>query len=137
MLLAGLMHTPHDKLNYSPSGKWSVSQILTHLVTSERMSLIYMKKKSQDIDQVDNSILIESFKLLALKMSQRLPLRYKAPRVLVEPMLLPAVIKKWNTVRMDLYTFPEAMHEENIRKKIYKHPIAGRLDVLQADGVLP
>jgi len=105
------------------------------------MSLIYMKKKSQDIDQVGNSSLIESFKLLALKMSQRLPLRYKAPQVLVEntsePMPLPAVIKKWNTIRMDLYTFPEAMHEENIRKKIYKHPIAGRLDVLQADGVLP
>jgi uncharacterized damage-inducible protein DinB len=33
--------------HYRPAeGKWSISQILTHILTSERLSLSYMKKKS-------------------------------------------------------------------------------------------
>ena len=118
------------------NGKWSVAQILTHLLTAERLSLNYMKKKSLGVDKLSNSGAYESFKIAALKISQRIPLKYKAPRVLVEhtPPALSRdeAVSQWNVLREELRSFLEAIDVLNVRKKIYKHAIAGRLDVMQA-----
>jgi len=135
-LLAELVHLQEDILNYSPPGKWSVNQILMHLMTSERMSLIYMKKKSLGINNVGDSGVIESLKLLTLRVSQRLPFRFKAPQALVEntpePLPLPQLMKKWDSARSNVYSFLETIQDQHIHKKIYKHPVVGRLDVMQA-----
>ncbi len=70
-----------DRLNYSPSSsKWSINQILIHVLTSERMALSYMKKKSLGIASLKNSGWLESVKLLFLIFSQRMPFKYKHPR---------------------------------------------------------
>lgn len=126
-----------EKFNNIPvPGKWSISQILTHILTSERVSLSYMKKKSLGIDQVKNSGIVESIRLWLLIVSQRIPIKYKAPKVLVQntPEALPLneLIQQWNIVRQDLISFLEAMNEKNTKKVIYKHPLAGRLDAYQA-----
>src|SRR5688572_29315 len=85
-LLDELSSLPEHRLQQpSSSGKWSIAHTLTHLLTSERMSLLYMKKKSLGIDQVGNSGPIEIIKMVFLQLSQRLPmLKYKAPRIVVE-----------------------------------------------------
>ena len=44
-----LSEVPREKYHFRPGNKWSVGQILTHLLTSERMALRYMKKKSLGI----------------------------------------------------------------------------------------
>lgn len=126
-----------DRFHRSVNGKWSVAHILTHLMTSERLSLGYMKKKSLGVDQVGNSGLLESIKSLSLKLSQRLPfMRYKAPKYVVEntPQALPFedLSRDWTALRVELEKFLENIDDKNIRKKIYKHPVAGRLDVVQA-----
>lgn len=117
-------------------GKWSISQILTHILTSERLSIGYMKKKSQGIDQIKNSGPVESMRLWLLILSQRIPVKYNAPKVLVQntPEALPLeeLIPKWNSVREELKTFLDSIEEKNVRKVIYKHPFAGRLDAQQA-----
>jgi hypothetical protein len=117
-------------------GKWSAAQILTHLLTSEQMSLRYMKKKSLGIDQLSNSGIYESIKTVVLKVSQRIPIKYKAPALLVEhtPSALSQadLVLRWNEFRLELKSFLEAIEAKNIRKKIYKHPVAGRLNVMQA-----
>ena len=116
--------------------KWSVLQILTHLLTSEKLSLLYMKKKSLGADQLDNSGPWESAKIVVLKISQRLPLRYKAPAVVrdhtPEALPLSELFIQWEALRRDLKIFLESIEEKNLRKKIYKHPVAGRLDANQA-----
>jgi hypothetical protein len=136
-LLLTLTALPDEAILFqAPEGKWSVNQILTHLLTSERLSVLYMRKKSLGIDAVDNSGIVESIKLLIIKVSQRLPLKFKAPTVLAEhtpdALPLPQVIQQWDAVRNDLRKFLEGMAEKNIRKKIYKHPVVGMLDVMQA-----
>jgi hypothetical protein len=124
-------------LTYVPTpGKWSVLQILTHLLTSEKLSLAYMKKKSLGAAQLDNSGPWESAKVLALKISQRLPIRYNAPSVVrdhtPEALPLSEFFIQWEALRRELKNFLDSVEDKNVRKKIYKHPVAGRLDANQA-----
>jgi hypothetical protein len=116
--------------------KWSISQILNHIMLSERLSLIYMKKKSLGIDTAGDTGLIEDVKFLLLKFSQRLPLKFKAPEVLgkSEPdsPTLAEITAKWNNVRNEMLAFAEGLPEKYLKRKIYKHPVAGRLNIIQA-----
>ena len=135
-LLSSVKNLSEEKYNTSAfSGKWSISQILTHLLTSEKLSLAYIKKKAQGIDKVKNSGLVETLRLWLLIISQRIPLKYKAPKVMVEntppAMPLPKLIEEWSIVRSELKQFLENMEDKHVRRVIYKHPIAGRLDVRQ------
>ena len=122
----------------SPSpGKWSVSSILTHIMTAEQLSLLYMRKKSLGINQLGNSGILEELKLLLLKVSQRIPaITYKAPQVVVEKtpeaLSFHELNTQWSSSREQLKRFLENIEEKNLRKKIYKHNVVGRLDVMQA-----
>jgi uncharacterized damage-inducible protein DinB len=137
-LLAKVELVSEEKFNRQPiPGKWSLGEVLSHIVASEHGSTSYMKKKSLGIDQVDNSGIVESLKLGLLIASQRLPLlKFKAPKIVLDhtPQFssAEAIIRQWDSVRADLKIFLEAVTDKNLRKKIYKHPIAGRLDVVQA-----
>ncbi|HOX82141.1 MAG TPA: DinB family protein [Chryseolinea sp.] len=138
ILLAKVELVPEEKFNRPPApNKWSLAQVLSHIVAAEHGSTGYMKKKSLGIDQVDNSGIVESLKIGVLIASQRLPfLKFKAPKIVVDhtPQFHSAesIIRQWDEVRADLKLFLEKMEDKNIRKKIYKHPFAGRLDVVQA-----
>jgi hypothetical protein len=122
---------------HSPApGKWSLSQILTHLMTAEKLSVGYMKKKVQAADHLKNAGLAEAFRLWTLTIAQRVPLKYKAPRVVTDntPNDLPLdeLIRQWDQVRDDLATLLANLDEKNLNKVIYRHPIAGRLSAHQA-----
>jgi len=125
------------EFNSKPAdGKWSVAEILTHLLTSERLSLLYMRKKYKGVDQVGNSGLVEYLKMTFLKFSQRVAFfKYKAPKVIREntpdTMTYSNLVAAWDKSRLDLKKFLESIPAENVRKKIYKHPIVGRLDAAQ------
>jgi len=120
----------------SVNGKWSIAQILTHILTSEKLSVGYMKKKSLAVDSLGNSGWIESLKYTLLRFSQRIPMRYKAPMVVVQhtpdALSYEMLNHQWNESRMDLKKFLEKITDKNLLKKIYKHPVAGRLNVMQA-----
>jgi len=117
-------------------GKWSVHQIVTHLFVSEKLSLGYMKKKSLGIETFENSGWIESVKLLLLILSQRLPFKYKAPKSIVQhtppDISLTEIQNQWSMMRVELKDFLNSIDDKNLKKKIYKHPRAGMLNVVQA-----
>jgi uncharacterized damage-inducible protein DinB len=125
-----------DKLFQSRQGKWSISQILWHVIEAERLSLQYMKKKSLGIRNVKDSTPVDDFKFLLLKVSQRLPLKFKAPAVLSqdEPpsLTLSEIETQWEATRTDLKKFLETFDETTVKRKIYRHVIAGRLNVMHA-----
>ena len=125
-----------EKYQFGSQDKWAVSQVIAHLITSERLSLMYMKKKAQGIDQAGDSGFAETLKTLVLKLSQRLPVKYKAPKFIVantpEALTLEKATIHWQQVRQELKVFAEAISEKNIHKKIFKHPVAGMLDIIQA-----
>ena len=74
--------------------------------------------------------------MVVLQLSQRLPLKFKAPRVVVENTPAYANFEElttdWNKTRAELKTLLEKFDDTQIRKKIYKHIRAGRLNIQHA-----
>ena len=65
-----------NQLHHHPPGKWSLSQVFAHLIASEQLSVQYLKKKIQAIDEQPNTGIIEELKMLTLIISQRLPIKF-------------------------------------------------------------
>lgn len=137
-ILSQVKQLPPNRYMLQPSpAKWSIAQILTHIVTSEKLSIGYMKKKMLGIDQLNNSGIAGSLRFTLLQLSQRIPnLKFRAPNVVVAntPHALPIdeLISQWDALRNDLKALLESIEEKNVKKAIYKHPLAGRLNAAQA-----
>ncbi|NJM25100.1 MAG: DinB family protein [Bacteroidia bacterium] len=137
LLLTAVKSYPADTLSHTPRpGKWSVLQILTHLVISEQLSLLYMQKKSLGVQSAGDTTAVESIKSWLLLLSQRLPLKYKAPKFLKEstPGQWPVheIEANWQTLRQQMHAFLSAIEPAHLKRKIYRHPVAGRLNVTHA-----
>ena len=123
------------QLNKSPiPGKWSAAQIFSHLITAEQLSLRYMQKKIQGIQDTEDSGTLEEIKINLLILSQRLPgLKFKAPRAVMEHMVqlndLDSIAAEWKKVREELAVLLDKIPDDHINRKIYRHAIAGYLNV--------
>lgn len=136
-LLALVETVDNHVLNQQPSSeKWSTLQILTHLYISEKLSLAYIKKKSLGINNLGNAGIVQSLLMIVLKISQRLPFKFKAPKVVVENTLetmpLEELRERWSLLRLELKALLENLPPAHIHKLVYKHPVAGRLSLPQA-----
>lgn len=135
-LLGEIKQLSPDILNKHLPGKWSISQILAHLITAERLSISYLNKKMQGIQTVGNTGLWEEIKTLTLKVSQRLPLKFKAPKLVVENTPAFDSVEQieiaWTKTRNELKELLSRIADDQIKRKIYKHPIAGKLNIHQA-----
>jgi uncharacterized damage-inducible protein DinB len=136
VLLNQIKKISPEQFHYAPEGKWSVSQILAHIIAGERLSVQYLNKKMLGINDVKNSGITEELKMLVLKLSQRLPFKFKAPRTIVDKtpvyQTLDDVISDWNRVRRELGTTLEKFQDHQINKKVYRHVRAGLLNVQHA-----
>jgi len=127
-----------QQLQHIPQpGKWSAAEILSHIITAERLSVAYMNKKVQGIDQAARTGLVQEAKVAILKISQRLPgLKFKAPKRVVENTTsyqdLAAIEAAWEASRLDLRRLLEQIPDRYIDRMIYKHPFAGYLNVQHA-----
>lgn len=135
-VLAMAQALPGEALHRAPApGKWSLMQILAHLVTAEKMSLAYLQKKILGIDDATDTGWKEDLRIGLLKISQRLPLKFKAPGRVVES--TPAYTSfdqlrsDWDSVRAQLAEILERFPENRLKRKVYKHPFAGMLNITQ------
>ena len=135
-LLALLRKSSHDQFNHSTNGKWSINQIARHIITAEQMSVGYINKKINAINEVDNTGLLGEIKLLLFIMSQRLPIKYKAPATLGDqPKPFQDVValeKNWGEARSELKKLLEKFSAGGLKKKIYRHPVMGRCNIVHA-----
>ena len=135
-LLGSLHNISPERLNNQPEGKWSINQVIAHLVTAEKLSVMYLAKKIQGINDTENTGLIEDLKMVALIISQRLPFKFKAPKVVVENTSastdLDHLEKEWEEVRNSLKHLLDKIEDHQIKRKIYKHVRAGKLNIHQA-----
>lgn len=127
-----------DRLNHSPGGgKWSAAEVLSHVLAAEQLSLMYMKKKIQGINQADRSGAWEELKMALLIVSQRIPgLKFRAPRKVVENTRrltrLEEIEAAWGNHRKELRELLEQIPSDRLDRKIYKHPFAGYINARQA-----
>lgn len=134
--------SPIDETDFmkEKGNKWSLGQILIHIVTSEKLALQYMRKKSLGVDSLKDSGFFEPMKLMILKFSQRLPIKYKVPKAIREktpqPVPKAELIRLWGESRSELRKFLESIEDKNVNKKIFKHPIAGMFNASQGIAFL-
>lgn len=126
-----------DTFNIKPDQtKWSVHEILAHLISAEKLSLQYLKKKKLGIDKTGNTGVFEELKMGALKISQRLPFRFKAPQPVVAATAsysnMDDLVDDWNVTRENFKMLLEEIRDDQLKKKIYKHFFVGRLNVTHA-----
>jgi hypothetical protein len=135
-----LENVPEQTLLRQRHGKWSPSQIISHLILSEMISLQYMKKKVLGIAESGSTGVWAEIKYGLLILSQYVPLKYKAPKVLAEsePESLPydELKLRWNGTRKDFENFLEKFDHRYLKKKVFKHPSAGRLNIVHAIGFI-
>lgn len=124
------------ELNKHPPEKWSIAQVISHLIASEQLSVGYLNKKMLGIQTAEKSGLKEDLKMLLLIVSQRLPFKFKAPRTIVEntPVYgsVDQLISAWDKTRVDLKEVLQKFEDDQINLKIFKHPRAGMLNIQQA-----
>lgn len=124
-----------EKLNKRPPGKWSLAQVYSHLITSEQLSIAYLKKKSLGIKDFKDTGLVEELKMLVLIVSQRLPIKFKAPKVVVENTPVyqtPAqIIEAWDATRKQMKDLLDTFSDKHLSRKVYRHPVAGMLNIRQ------
>ncbi len=127
-----------EQFNRVPApGKWSAAEVLSHVIAAERISLAYIQKKIQGVDQAEISGTWEELKIMLLKLSQRLPgLKFKAPKRVVENTAFyrdfASIESEWGKVRKELSGLLNQFPQHNIKRLIYKHPIAGYLNIRHA-----
>lgn len=125
-----------DQLRFNPSpGRWNLLQVLRHLVTAEKMSLIYIQRKMRNHKNIPKAGLGAFFRFKILKYALILPIKYKAPKFAEVREDYPdfeTMISEWDTVRSDMLDLIENSKDEILAKALYKHPRAGLLNVKQA-----
>jgi hypothetical protein len=137
-LLSSVDHLTEDQLNHRfIAGKWTIAEIISHIIAAEKLSLLYLHKKILAIESTKDSGWWEEVKINLLKISQRLPgLKFKVPRVVEDKMTLykniPALTAEWDLVRMDLKKFLEEIPDQYANRMIYRHVRAGYLNTKHA-----
>ncbi len=134
-IIESVRNLTEEQLN-SPlaPGKWSASQILSHLIAAERLSLQYLQKKIQGINEAVDSGLWEEVKINLLKISQRLPgLKFKAPQRVLENTAsyrdMATIQREWDNLRSELKSLLETIQDQHINRTVYRHPLAGYLNI--------
>jgi len=117
-------------------GVWSVMQVLSHILASERLSLKYIKKKLSFQPQLKNAGIAASLRLLLLRIYLMSPLKFKAPKGVRSEDLPPQGSLEefrdtWFKERQELKEYIQGLNEDMLRKEIYKHPFVGRLSLTQ------
>lgn len=125
-----------DVLTKKPdSESWSVAEIIMHLVVAEGGALAYMRKKLEFGGHAKSS-LGAALKQRLLNLAISVPVKYKAPKVASikegENPTFEEASTKWNELRSELLKEYEAMDDNLVSHELFKHPAAGKLNVLQS-----
>ena len=135
-LSSQLENIDNEKLNAFPAGdKWSIAQICHHLILSERLSLIYIKKKLHYKTNIKNTNFVSALRLLLLKTAFTSPFSFKAPTNVANPpehSSLAEISEDWEKVRMDMKKIIEELPNEFLTGNIFKHPLAGKMNLNHA-----
>lgn len=135
LLLRDLKKFTDSDLNWKPGdGKWSVHQIMEHLMIAEDLSLKYVQRKLSFEPKLKRAGIMGAFRASFVRMYLRSPLKVKAPEmvgkeVLSENAAFWDLVKQWKSQREELRTYLGDLPDDMFKKGLYKHPLAGRMSL--------
>lgn len=135
-LFSKLGKVNEDILNYKPQeNKWSIIQVIHHLYKSEQLSLVYIKRKLRDTQNIKKSGIGSLARALLLEWALRFPTKLKAPANVSDvpdTAKLEFYSEKWIRIRNDLSEIIENTNIEILNGNIFKHPSVGEMNMLHA-----
>ncbi len=124
-----------DELNAKPDEKsWSVATTIRHLILAEEMSLRYLSKKTVDTSKAANTGLKNVWRMLLIKGVFFFDIKFKAPAIVnpeVSAETLEQLEQSWSAIRADTYKILAKLSEADTQKELWKHALAGKLNVQQ------
>ena len=134
-LLQSLASLDAARLNRKPdTATWSIVQVVAHLTKSERGTLQYIRKKTQDPEALPRSGIVPWIRILVLSAGIRSPLRFRAPAAIAdvpETGDIAELTAAWGEVRDDWRGYVEQFPEVLADKLIFRHPFVGLLGPTQ------
>ena len=125
-----------EQLRYNPGpGEWNLLQVLRHVVTAEKQSLILIQRSLNREESIAKTGIGSAVRHLLLKLALTLPMKFKAPKIAEVSEEYPdfeEMIDEWQQVREEIREIIEKYSEEMLGKEIYRHPRAGYLNMKQA-----
>ena len=136
LLLDEIARLSHEQQNFKPSPEaWSILQVVNHLLYAEANSVKYLQKKMQGVSSVPKGGVLSGVRSFALNVALRLPVKYKAPKfalpVQEEVYVFENIREQWNEVRDEFRKILDQIDADTDEKLIFKHPVAGRLNIYQ------
>ncbi|MEP5611075.1 MAG: DinB family protein [Cyclobacteriaceae bacterium] len=114
---------------------WSIIQVLSHLDMAESLSLEYMKKKVKAGSKMSKVNVVNSLRKWVTCGFLQTGLKWKAPAYISNPngdYSLDEMKSKWMKTRSNIRKYVEDYPEELLNRGVYRHPMAGRLSLIQA-----
>jgi uncharacterized damage-inducible protein DinB len=125
-----------EQQNFKPDAHaWSILQIFRHMMQSEGQINKYLRKKILGIATTRKAGFVNSFRSAILNFAMRLPLKFKVPDAIQvefeERYDYEKLTADWKLLRNEISEFLEAVDEETAEKEIFRHPVVGRMSLLQ------
>lgn len=123
-----------EQLAFKPApDKWSVIQVLQHLLISEQGTYRYLTRKNQ-AESLPAAGWGAGGRSLLLNLVLKSPLRFKAPENLPQPegdLPFDVLMREWQVVREALRGFAQTFPPERLKSAIFRHPFAGYFNLSQ------
>lgn len=127
-------HTQETLLLPEKEGAWSVIECVHHIYITELGTEMYIRKKTQKPELVPATNSLVAFKLIALKYTFGTPIKFKAPAILPKApadTTLEKIDTDWTKSRSSLRDLMNDLPDELQKKGIFKHPLIGRISMIQ------
>ncbi|MBF9254984.1 DinB family protein [Pontibacter sp. 172403-2] len=119
---------------YPAAGKWSINQIIAHLVLAEKQTVNYVEHKIARQAELHSATLSNSIKSFLLTLALKSGRKYKAPEsVATVPAIssLPVLRSEWDQVRFKLEDVLSELPQDLSNKCLFRHPHIGPLTMQQ------
>lgn len=123
------------QLQFNPgTGKWNLLQVMRHLITAEKQSFIYIKRKVARHDDVPKAGFDSTLRHALLKIALLLPIKFKAPKIAEVHEDYPnfgEMKSEWDSLRSEMESLVKESNDTVLAKALYRHPRAGMLNIKQ------
>lgn len=122
-----------DQLTFKPDpGHWNVLQVLNHIIITEKMASIFIKRQLGGKKYPPAPGVKSQFRYALLKLTLKLPFRYKTSTIADSTGKTPdfgRLTESWNTIRTEIRSIIESTDSELLDLGVYEHPRAGLIDM--------
>jgi len=122
-----------ERLTAKPlPGKWSILEIVEHLVIAERDVLQNLPEPSQLVDRPRRLKAHVSYPLVMFVLKHGIPAKVPSPRMVpTGNASLAALRRQWDENHQWLRAYVDGLERDDFGKAVFEHPIAGPMTVEQ------